>query len=47
MIFINLFFVVLNSLIMVWAFSEGKECLGFLNLFAACMNLIPVVARLM
>jgi hypothetical protein len=43
MIFLNLFFVVVNSLAMAWAFGEGKPGLGLFNLFAVLLNLFPVV----
>ena len=47
MIFLNLFFVVLNSAIVFWAVGEGKVGLVVLNSFAVLLNLIPVVSRLM
>lgn len=47
MVFVNLAFVVLNSMILSWALSEGKDYLAFINVLAVVFNLVPIIGRLL
>jgi hypothetical protein len=46
MVFVNLFFVILNGTLMVYLYDEKKYLLAGLNLLAFSVNLVPVLNKL-
>jgi hypothetical protein len=46
MVFVNLFFCVLNGSLMVYLYNEQKYLLSALNLLAFSVNLLPVLNKL-
>jgi hypothetical protein len=48
MILLNLFFVIVNGYLAIyWLNEKSEKWIGWVNLFAMVLNLIPVVGKLL